>query len=240
MNENEILIFSMEKKLWSASKFVSEAGGLETRALIGRPVRVMVSSCRSISCEELLWGKKNIEVVSTSNCFISHASVRTCSNRYAYVYATLPLKTFKMHIYCTHMLRQWFTRTKTMLFLFLVHFNQSCIATGFESERTSIERRQESERMCVCAFQPREDVKLLCWKTEWKGKKERSCVIAWCWRGDEFHWSLCWLTGNRGMKSAVLLFAFFLFFVCSFFIWWNWECRRFSLWLFPCRKWNPN
>lgn len=61
--------------------------------------------------------KKNIEVVSTSNCFISHASARTCSNRYAYVYATLPLKTFKMHIYCTHMLRQWFTRTKTMLFL---------------------------------------------------------------------------------------------------------------------------
>lgn len=36
MSENEILIFSMEK-FCEVLKYVSEAGGLETRALIGRP-----------------------------------------------------------------------------------------------------------------------------------------------------------------------------------------------------------
>lgn len=93
--------------------------------------------------------------------------------------------------------------------LCLVYFNQSCIATGIESERTSRERQRETERMCVCAFKPKEDVKLLYWKTEWKGEmKERSCLRAW--RRDEFHWSLCWLTGNRGMKCSVLSFTLFI------------------------------
>lgn len=134
----------------------------------------LVSSCRSISCEELL-----SEVLSTSNCFKHHSYKHT--NRYAYVYATLPLKTFKLHIY-TYAEAMIYTHKNNafshmnVYTLCLVLFNQSHIATGFESERT---RQQEMERMCVCAFKPREDVKLLYWKTEWKGKiKERSCVRA--------------------------------------------------------------
>jgi len=119
MNENEILIFSMRKKKSEvlASMFLKQMVLKQELWLVGlsdwwshRAVPSAVKSC----CGEK---KKNIEVVSTSNCFISHAGARTCSNRYAYAYATLPFKNFKIHIDCTHMLRRWFTCSKTMLFL---------------------------------------------------------------------------------------------------------------------------